>query len=353
MSNGGDQQQHGLHGPDGAPGRVVVVTGLSGAGKSTALHALEDLGFFCVDNLPTSLVQPAVEACESGGITRIGLGIDVRVGSFLAGATAALDAIRTGRDVVILFLDASDETLLRRFSETRRPHPLTTGGSGVIAMLDGVLLERERLASLRARATIELDTTRLSTHDLRRVVIERLRPAKVEVPRMSTRFVSFGYKYGIPLDADLLFDVRFLDNPYFVHGLRELTGNDEPVREYILKNPDALEFISRTEQLLSFCMPRYASEGKSYLTVGIGCTGGRHRSVVLTNALSDSLRRKTGLPITVVHRDVARMSTSGVPSGVGEGMAGAPGVDLRLAQPGATPSEPRPASDTSVTGGER
>src|SRR5688572_22074290 len=139
---------------------VVVVTGLSGAGKSTALHALEDLGFFCVDNLPTSLVRSAVEACEAGGISRIGLGIDVRVGSFLAGAAAALDSIRVGRDVVILFLDASDETLLRRFSETRRPHPLMARGSGAMAMLDGVLLERERLASLRAGATIEIDTTR-------------------------------------------------------------------------------------------------------------------------------------------------------------------------------------------------
>ncbi|AGP39104.1 RNase adapter RapZ [Sorangium cellulosum] len=338
---------------DGATARVVVVTGLSGAGKSTALHALEDLGFFCVDNLPTSLVRPAVEACEAGGINRIGLGIDVRVGSFLAGATAALDSIRVGRDVVILFLDASDETLLRRFSETRRPHPLTTGGSGAIAMLDGVLLERERLASLRARATIELDTTRLSTHDLRRAVLERLRPAKVDLPRMSTRFISFGYKYGIPLDADLLFDVRFLDNPYFVHGLRELTGNDEPVREYILKNADALEFISKTEQLLSFCMPRYADEGKSYLTIGIGCTGGRHRSVVLTNVLSDSLRRKTGLPITVVHRDVARASSSIVPSGAGEGMTGTPSVDFRRLQPGTAAAESRPGSDKSVTGGDR
>lgn len=336
--------------PDSAPSRVVVVTGLSGAGKSTALHALEDLGFFCVDNLPTSLVRSAVEACEAGGITRIGLCIDVRVGSFLEGATAALDSIRHGRDVVILFLDASDETLLRRFSETRRPHPLTTRGTGVIAMLDGVLLERERLVSLRARATIELDTTRLSTHDLRRIVIERLRPAKVDAPRMSTRFVSFGFKYGIPLDADLLLDVRFLDNPHFVPELRELTGNDAPVRDYILRNADALEFINRTEQLLSFCMPRYASEGKSYLTVGIGCTGGRHRSVALTNVLSDSLRRKTGLPIAVVHRDIARANSSIVPLPSGEGVAA---VDSRPAPPGAAAPEPRPESPGNVSGGKR
>lgn len=349
-----DTSSHAQHAPaESGRSRVVVVTGLSGAGKSTALRALEDLGFFCVDNLPTSLVRPAVESCEAGGITRIGLGIDVRVGSFLAGATAALDSIRVGRDVVILFLDASDETLLRRFSETRRPHPLTTGGSGAIAMLDGVLLERERLASLRARATIQLDTTRLSTHELRRMVIERLRPGKVDVPRMSTRFVSFGYKYGIPLDADLLFDVRFLDNPYFVQGLRELTGNDEPVREYILKNADALEFISRTEQLLSFCMPRYAKEGKSYLTVGIGCTGGRHRSVVLANVLGESLRRKTGLPITIVHRDIARANASVVPSGSGEVMGGSAGADLRWTQPGAAAPEPCPGPEGSVTGGER
>jgi len=310
---------------------VVVVTGLSGAGKSTALNALEDLGFFCVDNLPTSLLKQTVRECEGGGIRKIGLGVDVRVGSFLNGAGPALDAlVESDRDVVVLFLDASDEALLRRFSETRRPHPLAAaataaasqrsaeGGTpvlGAVAVLDGVRLERERLAPLRARATIALDTTSISVHELRRIVIEHLGPGKASLPRMATRLVSFGYKYGIPVDADLLFDVRFLDNPHFVADLRPLTGNDAPVREFVLTNPHAAELLKKTEDLLSFAMPLYEREGKSYLTIGVGCTGGRHRSVALAVALAERLERVTGLPIRVVHRDIARADPSALQKG--------------------------------------
>jgi UPF0042 nucleotide-binding protein len=308
-------------------GRVVVVTGLSGAGKSTALNALEDLGYFCVDNLPTSLLMQTVSECEHGGIRRIGLGIDVRVGSFLNGAGPALDELarrgaggsptdEAGLDVDILFLDAADEALLRRFSETRRPHPLSASAAregkmtAPFAVIDGVRIERERLAPLRARATIELDTTTLSVHELRRRVIEHLGPGKATMPRMATRFVSFGYKYGVPVDADLLFDVRFLDNPHFVAELRPLTGADAAVRDYVLKNPLASEFLKRMEELLAFAMPLYEREGKSYLTVGIGCTGGRHRSVTLAASLAERLAGVTGLPITVVHRDIARADPS-------------------------------------------
>jgi RNase adapter protein RapZ len=305
-------------------GRVVVVTGLSGAGKSTALNALEDLGYFCVDNLPTSLLKQTVEECERGGIRRIGLGIDVRVGSFLEGAGPALDQLAGKRDgsgareVVILFLDASDEALLRRFNETRRPHPLSAsamrdGARASIAVLDGILLERERLAPLRARAGIELDSTSLSVHDLRRRVFEHLGPGKAEQPRMATRVLSFGYKYGIPVDADLLFDVRFLDNPHFVADLRPLCGTDAPVRDYVLKIPDAIEFLNKVEALLAFCLPRYEREGKSYLTIAIGCTGGRHRSVTLACALADRLGAVTGLPIAVAHRDVTRAEQRSAP----------------------------------------
>ncbi|UQA63455.1 RNase adapter RapZ [Polyangium aurulentum] len=292
--------------------RVVVVTGLSGAGKSTALHALEDLGYFCVDNLPTSLVPSTIEACESGGVRRIALGIDVRVGSFLDGVGVALERIAAGRDVVILFLDASDEALLRRFNETRRPHPLSaaasraSGSSGGLAVLDGVHLERARLAPLRAKATIDLDTTRLSVHELRKQVIAHLGPGKAEAPRMATRFVSFGYKYGIPVDADLIFDVRFLDNPYFVPELRRLPGSHPAVRDFVLRNPEASELIEKIQILLEFSLPRHEREGKSYLTIGIGCTGGRHRSVALSEVLADNLRRKMQMPISVVHRDVGR-----------------------------------------------
>ncbi|MDC3960407.1 RNase adapter RapZ [Polyangium jinanense] len=318
--------------------RVVVVTGLSGAGKSTALHALEDLGYFCVDNLPTSLVPSTIEVCESGGIRRIGLGIDVRALAFLDGACPTLTRIAEGRDMAILFLDATDEALLRRFNETRRPHPLSAaasrapGSAGGLAVLDGVHLERERLAPLRALATIDLDTTRLSVHELRRQIIAHLGPGKAEAPRMSTRFVSFGFKFGVPVDADLIFDVRFLDNPHFVPELRRLPGSHPAVRDFVLQSPEASELLEKIESLLVFSLPRYEREGKSYLTIGIGCTGGRHRSVALAEVLADNLRRKVELPISVVHRDVGRAEHIAQPEpdpsaqdrGVTEGAEGAP-----------------------------
>jgi UPF0042 nucleotide-binding protein len=317
--------------------RVVVVTGLSGAGKSTALHALEDLGYFCVDNLPTSLVEQTVTVCEGGGIHRIALGIDVRVGSFLEGVGAALDRIGQGRDVQVLFLDASDESLLRRFNETRRPHPLTAGaaadagGSRSVAVIDGVQLERARLAPIRARVTLDLDTTLLSVHELRRRVLGYLGPGKQSLPRMNTRFVSFGFKYGAPMDADVVLDVRFLDNPYFVPELRALPGTDAAVRTFVLENPETTAFVEKAADLLRFSLPRYEREGKSYLTVAIGCTGGRHRSVVLAAELAEVIGRLTELPIAVVHRDVARTVTLGEPSssrapGSGPGERGGTGA---------------------------
>jgi RNase adapter protein RapZ len=314
---------------------VVVVTGLSGAGKSTALHALEDLGYFCVDNLPPPILQPAIEACEAAGMRRIAFGIDARVGFFLEGANDAISRIDARRDVVILFLDASDEALLRRFNETRRPHPMSSGrrpsemppppaapatrrGAGAIAVLDSIQLERERLAPLRASADLDLDTTRLSRHELRQQVLAFLGPGRAEQPRMATRVVSFGFKFGIPVDADLMFDVRFLDNPHFVPELRPLTGLDAPVTDYIFKNPETHELLRRTEDLLEYCLPRYEREGKSYLTIAVGCTGGRHRSVALAERLGASMVKKTGLPITVVHRDVSRkdkLGSDGQPGG--------------------------------------
>ncbi|MRG92269.1 RNase adapter RapZ [Polyangium spumosum] len=318
--------------------RVVVVTGLSGAGKSTALHALEDLGYFCVDNLPTSLVPQTIEVCEAGGIRRVGLGIDVRAFAFLDGAGPTLSRIAEGRDMAVVFLDATDEALLRRFNETRRPHPLSAaasrapGSSGGLAVLDGVHLERERLAPLRALATIDLDTTRLSVHELRRQIIAHLGPGKAEAPRMSTRFVSFGFKFGVPVDADLIFDVRFLDNPHFVPELRRLPGSHPAVRDFVLQSPEASELLEKIGALLEFSLPRYEREGKSYLTIGIGCTGGRHRSVALAEVLADNLRRKVTLPISVVHRDVGRAEHTAAPEhdadplsrGADEGAEGAP-----------------------------
>lgn len=311
--------------PQGAPhaarGCVVVVTGLSGAGKSTALHALEDLGYYCVDNLPIPVARETVAVCEAGGIRRIGLGIDVRVGSFLDGATSALDQIAAGdHEVIVMFLDASDEVLLRRFGETRRPHPLSTHASGLAArtspappidILEGVRLEREHLAPLRDRAAIEIDTSQISVHDLRRRVIAHLGPGRAEQPRMETRVVTFGFKYGVPADANLVLDVRFLDNPYFVPSLRAQSGLDDAVQRFIFEKPDAQAFLDKTEDLLTFLLPRYEAEGKSYLTIAIGCTGGRHRSVALAIEIATRVGGKTGLPITVVHRDVGRTDMMG------------------------------------------
>jgi UPF0042 nucleotide-binding protein len=290
---------------------VVVVSGLSGAGKSQALHALEDLGFFCVDNLPTLLAPQAVALCERGQMTRLALGIDVRVRAFLGEVANVLQLLEAGgqRDLHVLFLDASDETLLHRFSETRRPHPLSTaagGSEGALAVLDGVRVERERLAPLRARATRVIDTTNTSVHDLRRLLVAHFGPASGGAPRMVTRVVSFGFKFGSPVDADVVLDVRFLDNPYFVPGLRVMSGLDPPVADYVLAAPDTREFLSRTAALLEYVLPRYEREGKSYLTIAIGCTGGRHRSVAIAEELARQLSGSVGAQIGVVHRDLER-----------------------------------------------
>jgi UPF0042 nucleotide-binding protein len=297
---------------DPARGLLVVVTGLSGAGKSTALRALEDLGFFCVDNLPTSVFSETLAACDSGGISLVALGIDVRVRSFLGDVGAKLDALAAGsREIALLFLDASDESLLRRFSETRRPHPLSTvpeteSERGALAVLDGVRLERDRLSPLRARATHVIDTTMLSVHDLRRRIVSSFGPGAGEVPRMSIRFVSFGFKYGAPVDADLILDVRFLDNPNFVQELKHLPGTHPEVMAYVLDRDETRQFVTKAKDLLAFTLPRYEREGKAYLTVAVGCTGGRHRSVVLADHLAKELTASTGLSIAVVHRDLGR-----------------------------------------------
>jgi UPF0042 nucleotide-binding protein len=305
-------------------GLVVVVTGLSGAGKSTALHALEDLGFFCIDNLPLPVMSETLGACESGGVARVAMGIDVRVRRFLDRAAEVIESMRIPgrREVDILFLDASDEALLRRFSSTRRPHPLSYAlgpeSTRAIAVLDGIRLERERLSPLRAAAKQIFDTTQLSVHDLRRRILDHYGPG-VGRQRMSTRVVSFGFKYGTPVDADLLFDVRFLPNPFFVPELRAFSGLDEPVRDYVMNTPDVVTFLEKTTDLLEFVLPRYEREGKSYLTLGVGCTGGRHRSIVLAEAIASALAAKSDFPVEVIHRDIDRDVAS---SGTGESYIG-------------------------------
>jgi UPF0042 nucleotide-binding protein len=308
---------------------VVVVTGLSGAGKSTAVHALEDVGFFCVDNLPTPGVEACLDALAEEGMRRIALGIDVRVRTFLEDANKVLDAVQERDcDLKVLFLDSSDQSLLTRFSSTRRPHPLSMtlvpgGERAASAVLEGILIERELLSTLRARASIIVDTTELSVHDLRRRVIDLLGPEQAARSHMRCRFVSFGFKYGAPVDGDLVLDVRFLKNPYFVPELKPMSGLDAPVRDYVLGEPDAKEFVRHAQGLLQFCLPRFEGEGKSYLTVAVGCTGGRHRSVALSEHLATLLEEALGLRIDVVHRDIDRtFEDRGVASTRGERNAG-------------------------------
>jgi UPF0042 nucleotide-binding protein len=294
--------------PPATPPTVVVITGLSGAGKSTALRTLEDLGFYCVDNLPTALAPQVVKLCERANMRRVALGMDVRVREFLGEIGTVIEAIEKAGwgKVDLVFCDASDEALLRRFNETRRPHPLNTTADGAIAVLDGVRIERERLAPLRARATRVIDTTNQSVHDLRRDIITQFGPASGGAPRMVTRFVSFGFKYGPPVDADVVLDVRFLENPYFVPGLKELPGTDPRVERFVLDLAETKEFVAKARDLLAFTLPRCEREGKSYLTVGIGCTGGRHRSVVIAQALASALTTELHARILVLHRDVTR-----------------------------------------------
>ena len=287
-----------------------MVTGLSGAGRSTALRALEDLGFFCVDNLPTLLVEQTVASCERGGMRRLALGIDVRVRSFLQGAGQALQLLAaSGRTLHIIFLDASDEALLRRYSSTRRPHPLSTvePPGPVGAVLEGIQIERERLAPLRAIASRVLDTTRLSVHELRRRIVGEFGPGAGRGERMRTRILSFGFKYGVPVDADLTLDVRFIENPYFVEDLRPLSGLDTPVSRFVLGKPDTQGFLERAMALLEFLLPRYEAEGKSYLTVAVGCTGGRHRSVAIAERIAEELRRCLQVQVSVSHRDIGEV----------------------------------------------
>ena len=287
--------------------QVVVVTGLSGAGKSTALHALEDLGYFCIDNLPTVLAPEAVAACARGGIARVALGMDVRVREFIVEMSSVLETLASKAALRVVFLDASDEALLRRFNETRRPHPLARQEHAreAVAVLESVTTERERLAPLRARADDVIDTTALSVHELRRTMIERFGPSSGGAPPMSVRVVSFGFKYGAPADADVVLDVRFLENPHFVSELRALPGTDPRVVSFVLENPETRAFLDHAIALLSFSMPKYEREGKSYLTIAIGCTGGRHRSVVLAHEIARRLHTDSR-PFAVVDRDLGR-----------------------------------------------
>lgn len=285
------------------PLSVVVVTGLSGAGRTTALRVLEDLGFYCVDNLPPSLSAQLMELVDTREVERVGLGIDVRMGAFLDGAEQALrDLEAQGHRVEVLFLDCADEVLVRRFSETRRPHQLARGGD----LLAAIGREREQLGGLRHLARHVFDTTNMTVHDLRRELVEHLTRG-AGGRGMVVRVVSFGFKYGLPVDADLVFDLRYLPNPHFVPALRPRAGTDPEVAAYVLESDETQQLLGDIETLLVHSIPRYEAEGKAYLTVALGCTGGRHRSV----ALAEEIARRIGegRDVVIHHRDVERVKS--------------------------------------------
>ncbi len=287
------------------PLRIVLLTGMSGGGKSTAIRALEDAGWFCIDNLPVLLVPKLLELVVHGAsdeVHRLALVIDAREGRFLDQTPQAVDEVRrAGHRLEVVFLDSADETLLRRFSETRRRHPLSLDGT----VADGIALERKLLAALRGIADVVIDTTRMNVHELRDVITARFGAAS-DADALNVTLVSFGYRNGIPANSDLVLDVRFLPNPYFVEGLKPHPGTDPRVSEWVLGRPQTQEFLEHLESLLAFLLPQYKAEGKSYLTVSIGCTGGRHRSVALAEELSKRLTDKHRARVKVTHRDVAK-----------------------------------------------
>jgi UPF0042 nucleotide-binding protein len=271
--------------PRAKKARVVVLTGLSGSGKSTATRALEDLGYFCIDNLPVVLLPKMTELAAAAGaeIHLLAIVIDAREGRFLSDAPRFIDeARRAGNPVEVVFLDSSDEVLIRRFSETRRRHPLAPDGT----VPDGIRMERERLADLKKMADQVIDTSGLTVHELKGLVQARFSPAP-QGPSISV--LSFGYRYGIPPQADLVFDVRFLPNPFFVPELKAFNGRDPRVAAYVLERPETVAFLEKLGELCDFLLPHFQREGKAYLTVAIGCTGGKHRSVAVAHALAERL----------------------------------------------------------------
>jgi RNase adapter protein RapZ len=276
--------------------QLVILTGLSGSGKGSILNTFEDLGFYCVDNLPVALIPTFTELYEEGRgeVDRAALLVDAREGAEIEKLP---QIYRKLRNATLVFVEASDEALLRRFSETRRPHPMGHDNS----VIEGIRAERRRMAPIRRVADVVIDTTKFTVHELRQFIIERFQnPGRKP---LLVSLVSFGFRYGIPADADLVFDVRFLPNPHFIPRLRPFSGRDPRVARYIRSFPQTGEFLRRIESLLTYLIPHYIREGKSYLTVALGCTGGRHRSVALAEVISRDLHRK-GYSTKVVHRDM-------------------------------------------------
>lgn len=279
--------------------QLVILTGLSGSGKGSVLKTFEDLGFYCVDNLPVDLIPSFGElySRDGGETPRAALLVDAREGRMIARLPAIIRRLRREHPVTLVFIEASDEALQRRFSETRRPHPL----GGALPVAEEIRLERKLMAPIRKLADAVIDTTRFNVHELRQFIVDRFekqarRPVLISL-------VSFGYRFGIPADADLVFDVRFLPNPHFVPRFRPFSGKDSRVARYIRSFPQTNEFLRRMESLLAYLIPHYIREGKSYLTIAFGCTGGRHRSVMMAESLARALARRN-YAVKAVHRDL-------------------------------------------------
>lgn len=285
--------------------KFIIVSGLSGAGKSTVMSILEDSGFFCVDNMPPALIPKFAELClaGTGGYERVALVCDIRGGQTFDGLFAALDVLRDMKlNDQILFVEADTATIIKRYKQTRRAHPLMAPGRGLDQAVE---MERKAMEPVRARAAFVIKTTALSVQKLRDEVLELLAPDQEPRERMVVTVLSFGFKYGLPMEADMVFDARFLPNPYYVEALREHTGLDGPVRDYIFQFPETEEFLGHLEGLLAFLLPRFVEEGKSALVVAVGCTGGKHRSVAMAHALAEFIRSQ-GYHAGENHRDMMR-----------------------------------------------
>lgn len=284
--------------------RMVIVTGMSGAGKSTVMNMLEDVGYYCVDNLPVFLLGKFHEIWKNsmGEIEKVALGIDIRSGETLTELDEILASMEKGNDLYeILYMDASDATLIKRYKETRRNHPLSAGGR----VEDGIALEREKLAFLKDKATYIIDTDNLLVRDLK-TEIEKIFVENKKFNNLYINILSFGFKHGIPADSDLVFDVRFMPNPYYVESLRKLTGNDKEVQEFVMNSDTSVEFVNKLTDMVKFLIPNYIAEGKNQLVVSIGCTGGHHRSVTVANKLYEALKEDANYGIKVSHRDLDR-----------------------------------------------
>ncbi|NGZ08523.1 MAG: RNase adapter RapZ [Nitrospira sp. LK70] len=286
---------------------LVIISGLSGSGKTYALKAFEDAGYFCIDNLPLTLLPTFVDLCnqQHSEITNVALGIDVRERAFFSDFGNILERVQAlGHAVQLLFLEAREEVLIRRFSESRRPHPLLPD----LPVLNGIRFEKERVAELRRRADRIIDTSDLTVHGLGELLASQFLGGPFD-RRLTISIMTFGYKFGVPYDIDLLFDVRFLKNPFFVPELKPLSGDDPLVRTFVLTDPEAVSLMEHLEGLLKFLLPLFQRERRSYLTIGIGCTGGRHRSVAVASRLQESLSA-LGYEVGLKHRDIDKIQTA-------------------------------------------